>query len=208
MPQHPWEENNINIKLIILIAISQLKLPQWDHVCKILDPEPCIFKADDGYLVILLLCVCVLVTQSCLTLCDLMDCSPISSSVHGILQARILEWIAISFARGFPTQGSNPCLLHCRKILYGRSHTSSTSSKRWGQGGTPFSACCSVPWLWSSRIQQGGVFILNQIFRLTIWKVQVGSCSGDAQTWDSRRPAVFKGSSLPRTAKGPLFSWF
>ena len=41
----------------------------------------------------------VLVTQSCLTLCDPMDCSPSGSSVHGILQARILEGIAISFSR-------------------------------------------------------------------------------------------------------------
>ena len=38
--------------------------------------------------------------QSCLTLCNPMDCSPQGSSVHGILQARILEWVAISFARG------------------------------------------------------------------------------------------------------------
>ena len=41
----------------------------------------------------------VLVTQLCLTLCDPMDCSPSGSSVHGILQARILEWVAISFSR-------------------------------------------------------------------------------------------------------------
>ena len=34
------------------------------------------------------------VAQSCLTLCDVMDCSPPGSSVHGILQARILEWVA------------------------------------------------------------------------------------------------------------------
>ena len=40
------------------------------------------------------------VAQSCLTLCDPMDCSPPGSSVHGILQARILEWGAISFSRG------------------------------------------------------------------------------------------------------------
>ena len=40
------------------------------------------------------------VAQSCLTLCDPMDCSPSGSSVHGILQARILEWVAISFSRG------------------------------------------------------------------------------------------------------------
>ena len=43
--------------------------------------------------------VCVLVMQSCPTLCDPMDCSPLSSSVHGILQARVLEWIAIPFSR-------------------------------------------------------------------------------------------------------------
>ena len=41
------------------------------------------------------------VTQSCLTLCDPMACSPPGSSIHGIFQARILEWIAIFFARGF-----------------------------------------------------------------------------------------------------------
>ena len=40
------------------------------------------------------------VAQSCPTLCDPMDCSPPCSSVHGILQARILEWVAISFSRG------------------------------------------------------------------------------------------------------------
>ena len=39
-----------------------------------------------------------LVAQSCLTLCDPMDCSLLGSSVHGILQARILEWVAISFS--------------------------------------------------------------------------------------------------------------
>ena len=42
------------------------------------------------------MCVCVLCAQSCLTLCDPMDCSPPGSFVHGIFQARILEWVAIS----------------------------------------------------------------------------------------------------------------
>ena len=42
---------------------------------------------------------CVLVTQSCLTLCDPMDCSPTGSPVHRILQARTLEWVAIPFSR-------------------------------------------------------------------------------------------------------------
>ena len=45
---------------------------------------PCLFK----------------VTQSCPTLCDPVDCSPPGSSIHGILQASILEWVAISFSRG------------------------------------------------------------------------------------------------------------
>ena len=45
-------------------------------------------------------CCCCLVTQSCLTLCEPMNCSPPASSVHGILQARILEWVALSFSRG------------------------------------------------------------------------------------------------------------
>ena len=43
----------------------------------------------------------VLVTQSCLTLCNPMDCSPPGSAVHGILQERILEWVAIPFSREF-----------------------------------------------------------------------------------------------------------
>ena len=44
----------------------------------------------------------VIAAQSCLTLCDTMDCSPPGSSVHGILQARLLELVAISFSRGKP----------------------------------------------------------------------------------------------------------
>ena len=42
----------------------------------------------------------MLVTQSCPTLCDLMDCSLPGFSVHGISQARILRWVAITFSRG------------------------------------------------------------------------------------------------------------
>ena len=44
----------------------------------------------------------VLVAKSCLTLHDLMDCSLTGSSVYGILQARILEWVVVSFSRGSP----------------------------------------------------------------------------------------------------------
>ena len=84
----------------------------------------------------------VKVTQSCPTLCN-----PIDYTVHGILQARILEWVAFPFSRGssqprnriqntgvgslsllqgiFPTQESNPRFPHCRQILYQLSHEGS-----------------------------------------------------------------------------------
>ena len=45
-------------------------------------------------------CVCVLVTQLCLTLGSPMDCNSPGFSVHGIFQARILEWVAIPFSKG------------------------------------------------------------------------------------------------------------
>ena len=48
------------------------------------------------------------ITKSCLTLCDPMDNSPPGSSVHGILAARILEWVAISFCRDLPDPGMEP----------------------------------------------------------------------------------------------------
>ena len=43
----------------------------------------------------------VLVAQSCPALCNPMDCNPPGSSVHGILQTRMLEWVTISSYRGF-----------------------------------------------------------------------------------------------------------
>ena len=48
----------------------------------------------------LTLCYCCLVTHSCSALIDSVDCSPPGSSVHGVSQARVLEWVAISFSRG------------------------------------------------------------------------------------------------------------
>ena len=69
----------------------------------------------------------VKVAQSCLTLCDLID-----YTVHGILQARILESVAFPFSRGiFPTQGSNPGLPHCRQILYQLGHKGSPRMLKW-----------------------------------------------------------------------------
>ena len=51
--------------------------------------------------------------QSSLTLCDPMDCSPPGSSVHGVLQARILEWVAISFSRASSRPRNRTCVSLC-----------------------------------------------------------------------------------------------
>ena len=48
------------------------------------------------------------VAQLCLTLCGPVDCSLPGSSIRGILQARILEWVAISFSRDLPDPGIEP----------------------------------------------------------------------------------------------------
>ena len=67
-------------------------------------------------------CVCVpapVCTKSHLMLCDFVDCSPPGSSVHGISQARILEWVAVSFSRG-PSQPRDPTHISCtgRHVLF------------------------------------------------------------------------------------------
>ena len=62
--------------------------------------------------------VLCLVAQSCPTLCDPIDCSPVGSCVHGDSPARILEWVAMPSLQGiFPIQGSNPGLPQSRRIL-------------------------------------------------------------------------------------------
>ena len=53
-------------------------------------------------------CVCVLVAQSCPSLCNSKDCSPPGSSVHAILWARILEWVAIPFSSRSAHPGVKP----------------------------------------------------------------------------------------------------
>ena len=60
-----------------------------------------------------------LVTQSCPTLWDPLDCSPPGASVHGILHARILEWVAISFSRGssWPRDQTQVSCI-CRQVVY------------------------------------------------------------------------------------------
>ena len=78
---------------------------------------PCLKEKGKGLW--LLIWTCCLVAQSCPTLCDPMDCSLPGSSVHGILQARILEWFAISSSRG-SSQLRDQTQVFCigRQILY------------------------------------------------------------------------------------------
>ena len=60
--------------------------------------------------------------QSCLTLCNPMDYSPPGSSVHGILQARILEWVATSYSRGSSRPTAQTCIFCIgRQILHSLS---------------------------------------------------------------------------------------
>ena len=77
---------------------------------------------------ICLLCMCSL-AQLCPTLCDPMDCSPPGSSVHGILQARILEWVALPFSRGFsqPRDQAHISCVSCigRRVLDHQRHLGS-----------------------------------------------------------------------------------
>ena len=89
-----------------------------------------------------------LVAKSCPILCD---CSPPGSSVHGILQARILEWVAISFSRGSsrPRDGTSVSCLD-RQILYQLRHLGSSylsGIKRLGMSALPS---------WESKTSQGG----------------------------------------------------
>ena len=61
--------------------------------------------------------MCAQSLQSCLTVCNTIGYSPPGSSVHGILQAWVLEWVLFPTQGVFPTRGSNPCplyLLHCQ----------------------------------------------------------------------------------------------
>ena len=103
----------------------------------------------------------VKVAQSYLTLCNPMD-----YTIHGILQARILEWIAFPFSRGiFPTQGLNWGLLHCWQILYQLNHKGSPRILEWVV--YPFSSRSSLP-----RNRTGISCIAGRFFtNWAIWEI-------------------------------------
>ena len=141
-------------------------------------------------------CVCVCeVAQSCPTLCDPVDCSPPGSTVHGILQARILEWVAISFSMGSsqPRDRTWVSLLHCRQTLYPLSHqgshrealeTINGSLKYQNQVYTQCLGQCSfysspLPPYLSSALFWGVVYLLK------IWKISYSNSRLDDLVWEN-----------------------
>ena len=83
------------------------------HIFLLVDslPPSSTFKIldDIGPTCVIQMCVHAKLLQSCLTLCP-MDCSPPGSSVHGILQTRILEWVAMPFSGGFSQRRDRSCI--------------------------------------------------------------------------------------------------
>ena len=108
----------INTKLIhltlkrIQIELESLLHPPW--------PRPLLDVTEGCVCVCVCVCVSVLVTQSCLTLCDPRDCSPPGFSAHEVLQAKILEWVAIPFSKQKCTGGVT-VLCICRNVSSGES---------------------------------------------------------------------------------------
>ena len=96
-----WEEKSVSGSFGVAVFTGALRITQGkvSQVVKLVAREP---KKD--------VCVCVLATQSCPTLCDPMDCNPPGSFVHGILQERILERIAIPFSRGSSQPRDQTCI--------------------------------------------------------------------------------------------------
>ena len=128
----------------------------WDTVealrrSHLLPASSCVLFLDYTDYELMLYCICAvlcLVTQSCPTLCDSMDCSTPGSSVLGDSPGKNTGVGCHALLQGiFPTQGSNPGLLHCRQILYHRSHQGSPRILEWVA--YPFSRGSSWPRNWT-----------------------------------------------------------
>ena len=105
-----------NIYLFIKILI--LRLHHWYRL-----PKESILSY-----IIVVLCKHARSLQLCLTLCDTVDYSPPGSSVHRISQARILEWVAISFSRG-SSQPRDRTSTSCSSCIAGRFFTTEPPGK-------------------------------------------------------------------------------
>ena len=106
------------------------------------------------------------VTQVCLTLCDPMGI------VHGLLQARILDWVAFPFSReSSQPRDQTPGLPHCRQILYQLSHQGSPRILAWLV--YPFSSGSSWPKNWTGVSYIASRFFTNWAIReALLWSTQ------------------------------------
>ena len=94
-------ECSLEIKRLLLLGRKTMtKLDSILKTCHCFATKVHLFKTVFFFPVIVFGCEWVIVVQSCLTLCNPMDWSLSGSSVHGFLQARLLEWVAISFSNG------------------------------------------------------------------------------------------------------------
>ena len=116
--------------------------------------------------------VCAKFLQSCETLCDPVDCSPPGSSVHGILQAIILEWVAMPFSRGSSwPQESN---LHVLCLLHWQVSTLPLAPP----GGTGKPADCSeflwVKWQIIQKTLESLLGYIGRKYRPNTWMISYG----------------------------------
>ena len=110
------------------ITISTSATPIWSS-----NPTPgCIFSENHNwkrYVHLVIHCTYAKLLQSCLTLCDAMNCTPPGSSVHGILQAVILEWVAMPSSRGSSWPRDQTCVSYVS--CTGRRNRIFTANTTW-----------------------------------------------------------------------------
>ena len=117
--------------------------------------------------------------QSCLILCDPIDCSPPGSSVHGILQARILESVAMPSSRGSsqPRDGVHVSYISCisRQVLYHQHHL-----------GSPFPKYCLIIICYSENLEKG---IITPLVcgEIEAQRSQLTSRKSPARQWQTQR---------------------
>ena len=145
---------------------------------------------------ILATCCKMKVSQLCLTLWDPRDCSLPGPSVRGILQARILDWVAFPFTRGiFTTQGSNSGLLHYIQILYHLSHQGSPLD---ASEGVSESRSVVSDSLWSH-----GLYMSMAFSRPAYWSRQPFPSPGDLpKPGIEFRSSALQADSLPSEPPG------
>ena len=118
--------------------------------------------------------------KSCLTLCDPRDCSPPGSSVHGISQGRILEWVCFLLQGIFSTHGSNPRFLHWQVDSLLLSHPGSAHFL-YIVGMLSSSDASSVAvfmWLWRWGQSSSSATYTGGSWEVMRWKAQRGAFQG------------------------------